>query len=886
MLEREYLLEDIRKGLAVLQNYVQPGGKLNLTDTNVHAEHFVAGLLNAIYGWSLVSTNQESANYPCIDLIDEGRGLGVQVTSERGSAKLTETLECLKKHGLSATIRQLIVFSLIAKQDRYTVNVGCPGIAFDWRKDVLDFNDAIHAAIGIADLRQLHQVHLHVVDAMPSVFPERHAHIPPVHVPVTDRAIAWLAFSSRATRLVGREAECSRLLEFLNSPRRFSWWLVTGTAGSGKSRLALELCRQAEPEWRAGFLSRTEKDFKWSQFSPSQKTLIVIDYVASRAADVGEAVLALCRASSSFTKPVRVLLVERDKSSWWTTFSREASLSESAEIAACMHGEPLGLPRLLPKAILELAEDVVRARNGKWNAVLAREFLLRFNHFDPYGRPLFAMIVADYLEAVESDAASPDLLQVVLKREAGRWRNLIQEPDRLQRMENLLFLATLVSGLLPKANGFDYLAASDAAGLLPDAELLDESLYNDMAGAAGGSGSLAGLQPDILGERFVLERVSAKGIAGLNARRLLLAAWSFQPRDVGVVAARSAFDFHGHQELYKLFDLPVDSSESRTHWAEMVSDLIALTRGVEDRFVQQQFRKLISLADSHSHEREVQESAARAAYNVGSTYMFREDARAIEWFDAAIARAPNDSLIARMAIHNRGILNLLQGEIDNAFDAFTLMIETRDATDEMRACAFNNRADVYAERGEHDNAIRDRTEVLALQDTSPDRRFIALFRRSRSYSAIGNDRAALDDLARILETWDITPDQNADTRLERAVIMRHLERWEEARADLKAVIDSSYLFRGTRAMALVELAEVSRRTGEHPQAVSLLNRAKEDPEAREETLVDAMIVGALLLEDTGDKGGASEIWREVLAEPSASDGQVRVAQRRLDAISP
>ena len=45
------------------------------------------------------------------------------------------------------------------------------------------------------------------------------------------------------------------------------------------------------------------------------------------------------------------------------------------------------------------------------------------------------------------------------------------------------------------------------------------------------------------------------------------------------------------------------------------------------------------------------------------------------------------------------------------------------------------------------------------------------------------------------------------------------------------------------AMPLVELAEASRRTGDNVQAESVLSTAKADPEAREETLVDAMIVG-------------------------------------------
>src|SRR5262249_16583026 len=152
----------------------------------------------------------------------------------------------------------------------------------------------------------------------------------------------------------------------------------------------------------------------------------------------------------------------------------------------------------------------------------------------------------------------------------------------------------------------------------------------------------------------------------------------------------------------------------------------------------------------------------RADYNVGSTFMFRDDAKAVERFDAAIARAGDDSLVTKMAFHNRGILSHRRNDFSEAFDAYTLMIDAHEAPDEMRACAFTNRADIYGERGEHEDSIRDRSAVLALRDTSPDRRFIALIRRSRSYLAIGNHTAALLDLGQILETWDITPHQKAD----------------------------------------------------------------------------------------------------------------------------
>jgi hypothetical protein len=104
-------------------------------------------------------------------------------------------------------------------------------------------------------------------------------------------------------------------------------------------------------------------------------------------------------------------------------------------------------------------------------------------------------------------------------------------------MENLLLLATLTGGLAPRAGSFAHLAANHVAGLLPNVGLLDQALYNDLASAAGGvDATLPGLQPDILGARFILDGLSIVGVAGQDARALQLAAWSWQPSDVRIVA--------------------------------------------------------------------------------------------------------------------------------------------------------------------------------------------------------------------------------------------------------------------------------------------------------------------------------------------------------------
>jgi tetratricopeptide (TPR) repeat protein len=793
MLERQKLIDDIRRGAAALQRYIEPSGTLNLTDTNVHAETFVAGLLNALFGWGLVGVNRNIANHPCIDLIDDAQGLAVQVTSEKGSAKLNNTIKCLKRHKCGKQIRSLKVFLLIPRQKRYTVNAKCPGIKFDWRKDVLDFDDAVKAASRIDDLHHLRGVHKYIVEAIPSVFPEYQAQSPPLNTPATDPATAWLAFSSRATYLVGRNVELGRLSEFLSAPQKFCWWLVTGAGGSGKSRLALELSRDAT-DWHAGFLSRTEKHFNWSRFKPSRKTLIVIDYVASRAREVSDLILTISRNSGSFENQVRVLLLERNKETWWSDFSRDESQTEAAEISARQYDAPLALAELPPGAIIQLATEVVRARNGKWDVATAAKYFLLLVRLDPACRPLFAMILAQELETLQSAESVSNLLRKVLTRESGRRRQLIQSAEDLQRIENLLLLATFVGTFLPRSNGFNFIRTSDVADLLPNMNFLNEDLYNDIAWSARGGSFLPGLQPDILGERFILDRLSAGGLSASQAHRLLRAAWTFQPEDVRVVALRLASDFPGDEGLSYLYHLPLDTSEARAEWVTMIAHLIVVTRG-KDQFIKQQLKRATSLADQFPHEQRLQEAAALADYHMGCNMQFRhyeDDAKeggAAKRFDDVVARVGSDSVIGISAVLNRGCVYESEGEKDKAIRAFMTVIASQKASDETRACAFNNRANIYADRGDHRNAIRDRTEVLALKATSPDRRFVALFRRGESYCALKRYRAALDDLSKILETDDIGPHDKLRARLERAAILaQYADRPVEARADLCKIL--------------------------------------------------------------------------------------------------
>lgn len=703
---------------------------------------------------------------------------------------------------------------------------------------------------------------------------------PTLILPSADPAVSWLPFSARATKLVGRNDEWRQLESFLQTSQRFSWWLLTGPAGAGKSRLALELCYDIRPTWNTGFLSRTDNFTGWSRFRPARPTLFVIDYVSSRAAQASAMVLELCRSTTYLPFPVRVLLLERERGSWWPLFIREGSQSECEELEACQHDEPLHLGSLTPGALRALGADVARSQHKPWSDSTARAFELRMRTVDPLGRPLFGMMAAAYSrgEAAEPTVDSA-LLKLVLKKEAGRRREAITDTDRLRRVENLIALSTLVGGLLPRSGGFSFLADTEAAPLLPDPALIDPQDYCDLVAAPCSETLLPGLQPDILGERFLLDRL---GRADESSKRLIAAAWTIQPDDFCDFVVRAASDFPGDVALNVLCAVPLKSAKVRARWGRLVGDLVRVANRSSDPRTLRLLQTLRELADNHVSERELQTSLAQAELYLANILLLSEHdyARAEVQYNVAISRAGAGTEVEAAAINNRGILHHLVRDEDQAFADWSEVIAREGISDEARACSLNNRADIFGRRGAHEVAICDRSAVLALKETSPDRRYIALFRRSRSYVEVGRTQDAFSDLGLILSTEDISPEQKAEARLRRGEFFRELGHLPEARLDFEAVLAAEELFPGMLASALVELAELARIEGDKTRALEYLDMASTEPDVDNPTLVQVLIVRARLLEDDGDAPGAENLWQSVMTHPEASRRQKLIAENR------
>lgn len=200
MLKAKNMLNEINLGLSALQAYIASYSSLNYSDMNIATEDVVADVLNSLFGWRLVNANKIKPNHECIDLLDPERRIGVQVTSQKGSAKINETLACICCHGLN--LKRLVVFSLIPRQKGYTIK---PNILdFAHKHDVIDVSCVIAHASGVS-IEVLTELHLKIKGHMPfltGAFSGDLDALIRVHEDLNEKAIDGDGFRKEIIRLV------------------------------------------------------------------------------------------------------------------------------------------------------------------------------------------------------------------------------------------------------------------------------------------------------------------------------------------------------------------------------------------------------------------------------------------------------------------------------------------------------------------------------------------------------------------------------------------------------------------------------------------------------------------------------------------------------------
>jgi len=116
----------------------------------------------------------------------------------------------------------------------------------------------------------------------------------------------------------GRAAEMRSLSDWCASDASIALALIVAPGGSGKTRLAAELCRkQRDDGWVSGFLDAdANRDQLRGLARVTSRLLVAVDYAETRVAQVIDLIERLARSTPS-TNRIRVLLIARETGDWW-----------------------------------------------------------------------------------------------------------------------------------------------------------------------------------------------------------------------------------------------------------------------------------------------------------------------------------------------------------------------------------------------------------------------------------------------------------------------------------------------------------------------------------------------------------------------------------------
>lgn len=366
-------------------------------------------------------------------------------------------------------------------------------------------------------------------------------------------------FRTKYIPLFGREYEIKLLNEFWDSPSSFSWWLILGAAGSGKSKLALMFCLSLKSKGiYAGFLDHMGlKSFDWYNWTPNKDTFIVIDYAGTYYSDIVEIIDIVSKRQ--LLHKVRFLLIERNNiGEWWESLQVKIRLEY-----VTIWRVPIWLKPLTKESAVQIFKAI--AEKGDSGVCNEHDLFEQFTLFDSQRRPLFAILTALVLSNNTNVVAKTkvDLFQIYYDRERMICENCCSQnkisPDLLHKHVNLCLLSTVVRGI----------SISNSKALfdshfewLPKIDELSDDLYQLICSKQPSEHNYYEfIEPDIFGEYFVIHYLHIEQSNRLLKRKriteIIETVWAMSPFEVHIFIGRALQDF---PELHEKIEVFIDCS--------------------------------------------------------------------------------------------------------------------------------------------------------------------------------------------------------------------------------------------------------------------------------------------------------------------------------------
>ena len=391
---------------------------------------------------------------------------------------------------------------------------------------------------------------------------------------------------TRSIDLVGREMELDDLRGWLHKGTPISIRVLTGNAGYGKTRLALELIEEVESQgWHAGFLTRAEltrfrKQRDLAGWGWNAPILAVVDYASASARDLHAWLKELAdnaiwdNAEARNGRPLRLLLLERQAehgSGWWAeVFGRGSDaavlekLADPSEPVALRPLDDAGQRRaILTKTLASLGSTVTLPAVGDDS-----DFDRRLTELTWAGVPLLLMLAA--ATAAREDfgqvlaMGSGDLAFSVAETEMARILKVLESQNvstsLVPLVKHVTAVATLRQGLTSEVAREMIEQESEELGYnLPNGsaalrDALAMALPNEV-------GSIASVEPDMIGEALLLDVWRDDNTHALPA---ISRAYATDPDAVAKTIIRTCQDYviRGHRHpLNWLEKIRADSTD-------------------------------------------------------------------------------------------------------------------------------------------------------------------------------------------------------------------------------------------------------------------------------------------------------------------------------------
>ena len=497
------------------------------------------------------------------------------------------------------------------------------------------------------------------------------------------RFIKRFYFAENLFSLVGRPEETGALWDFVCDGAPFRWWAIQGPGGSGKSRLAWDLTQDLPEGWRGHWLSPRDYEAGLSALSnPKQNTVYVAEDVQAWATELGSWIRSL--AGEPRQAPleefhgckIRILLVERTGGDWETRLRRRLEGSVAAQAAEYRWQDAQGFLDLQPMEegeLLELAQryaeavlplSVLYKREGlKEEEGLA--LLEPLRRLDPkLSRPIWLLFLTDAWLQGEDPAhwADRELLRQVLGSERTLLRNRLERytgADRGDRLLNACYSLWRAVTLLPDCQPEAFLPEAWSQ-LVQAAERFNlsgpEALLTRLG--LGERGRLTPMQPDLLGEFFLIEPVEDPE-EDRDRRALLARAWE-QPRTAESFFTRILADFRELLDRYPgEWPLCIPAPQPMTQelllpYARLLHREIAQARSASA--AQGAAFRLEALVGEHSDDSELALEYANGLFKLSNKQELDGRIATVDRLEALAGAWPDNSELA--LVYAKGLFNL------------------------------------------------------------------------------------------------------------------------------------------------------------------------------------------------------------------------------------